>query len=77
MYKYLWEAIDEHNIELWIKRAYALAILTCKLYCIENENSDNLNLPSYLDLSKLISKEIEHNSNNLDKFEDFCSTKLQ
>jgi lysine-N-methylase len=72
LYKYMWEAIEDGDIELWVKRAYTMARLVCELYCFENADSTPINWQRYLRLAQLVSKEIEHNIDNLEIFENFC-----
>ena len=72
LYKYLWEVIDNGDVLLWIKRAYGVTRLICELCAKEN----NINKQRMLRIAQLVSKEIEHNEDNLFYFEDFCFDKL-
>ena len=72
LYKYLWEAINDGDILLWIKRAYGITRLICELCAKEN----NISKQRLLRIAQLVSKEIEHNEDNLLEFEEYCIANL-
>ncbi|MBR3934021.1 MAG: flagellin lysine-N-methylase [Clostridia bacterium] len=76
MYKYLWEAIDSGDILIWIKRAYGITRLVCELCTKETIPTDSITCQRLQRIAQLVSKEIEHNEDNLFEFEDFCFEKL-
>jgi len=76
LYKYLWEAIDENDIVLWIKRAYGIARLVCDLGAMAIVKTGELGKEKLPRIIQLVSKEIEHNEDNLLEFEEFCIANL-